>query len=66
MPRGRHQIMKDTRVTVDQNDLSTFPEGQIDTEQVDATTDDDIQNEIDQDNKEAMAEMGASIRGVRE
>lgn len=57
--------MKDVRVQVDQNDLSSFPNGRVDTDHIDATTDDDIQEQIEHDNAEAMADMGEYIRGVR-
>ena len=52
-------------MSVDQSDLSTFPEGRVDTDRVDAATDTEIQKHIDQDNTEAMLEMGEFIRGVR-
>ena len=57
--------MKDVHVTVDQDDLSSFPEGRIDVKRVEATTDREIQDQIDQDNETAMAEMGAYVRAVR-
>ena len=57
--------MKDVRVAVDQNDLSSFPEGRVDVDRIEATNDQDVQDQIDHDNKEAMADMGEYIRGVR-
>ncbi|TVR85613.1 MAG: helix-turn-helix domain-containing protein [Spirochaetaceae bacterium] len=57
--------MKDVRVTVDQDDSSTYPEGRVDVRRIESTTDSEIQNQIDQDNEEAMAEMGEYIRTIR-
>ena len=57
--------MKDVQVNVDQNDLSSFPDGRVDLNRVDATRDEEIQDQIDQDDQEAMADMGDYIRGVR-
>ena len=57
--------MKDVRVSVDPNDLSSFPDGRVDLNRVDATSDQEIEEQINQDNEEAMAEMGAYIRTVR-
>ena len=57
--------MKDVQVTVDRNDLSSFPKGRVETDRIDATTDRDIQVQIERDNDEAMADMGEYIRGVR-
>ena len=57
--------MKDVRVTIDPKDLSSFPVGRVDVRRVAATEDQEIQDQIDRDNKEAMAEMGEYIRGVR-
>ena len=39
--------MKDVHVKVDQNDLSSFRTGRVDTDRVDATTDNDIQEQIE-------------------
>lgn len=57
--------MKDVRVHVDRDDLSSFPDGRVDLNRVDATSDEEIQDQIDQDDQEAMADMGEYIRGVR-
>jgi putative transcriptional regulator len=57
--------MKDVHVKVDQNDLSSFRTGRVDTDRVDATTDNDIQEQIEHDNAEAIVDMGEYIRGVR-
>ena len=57
--------MKEVRVTVDRSDPASFPKGRIDPDRVEATTDAEIQSQIDQDNEEAMADMGDYIRGVR-
>lgn len=57
--------MKDVRVTVDQHDLCSFPDVPIDSHRADATADSDIQKQMDQDNEEAMAEVGTYICGVR-
>jgi len=57
--------MKDVHVKVDQNDLTTFPTGRVDTDRIDATTDNDIHEQIEHDNAEAMVDMGEYIRGVR-
>lgn len=56
--------MKDVRVTVDQNALSSFPDGRADVDRIGATTEREIQDQIDAENGEAMAEMGDYIRGV--
>ena len=57
--------MKDVQVSVDRGNLSSFPEGRVDSSRVDATSDEEIQDQINQDNQEAMADMGEYIRGVR-
>ena len=57
--------MKDVQVTADQSDISSFPKGRVDTDRIDATKDNEIQEQIERDDDEAMAEMGAYIRGVR-
>jgi len=57
--------MKDVRVTVDQNDLSSFPQGRIDVDRVDATTDQEIHEQIERDEAAAMEEMGKYIRVIR-
>ena len=57
--------MKDVRVTVDQDDSSRYPEGRVDVRRIESTTDSEIQNQIDRDNEEAIAEMGEYIRTVR-
>lgn len=57
--------MKDVHVTVDHDDLLSFPKGRIDAGRVEATTDREIQDQIDQDNEEAMADMGEYIRALR-
>ncbi len=57
--------MKDVRVTVDQSDSASFPGGRVDADRVEATTDPEIQVQIDRDNEAAMADMGKYIRAVR-
>ncbi|MGM0675514.1 MAG: helix-turn-helix domain-containing protein [Spirochaetota bacterium] len=57
--------MKDVQVKVDQNDLSSFPKGRVDIDRIDATTDSDIQEQVERDDDEAIVDMGEYIRGVR-
>ncbi|TVQ23105.1 MAG: helix-turn-helix domain-containing protein [Spirochaetaceae bacterium] len=57
--------MNDVHVTVDPMDLSSFPEGRVNSDRIDATTDQDIQEHIEQDTNEAMVDMGVYIRSVR-
>jgi putative transcriptional regulator len=57
--------MKDVPVSVDQNDLSSFPDGRVNLDRVDATSEQEIQDQIDHDNRVAMAEMGEYTRAVR-
>ena len=57
--------MKHVRIAIDENNLSSFPEGRVDIDRVEATTDQEIQDQINQDNNDAMAEMGEYIRSVR-
>lgn len=57
--------MKDVRVNVNRDDLSSFPKGRVDLNRIDTTSDEEIQGQIDQDNQEAMADMGEYIRVVR-
>lgn len=57
--------MKNVKVEVIQNKLSSYPDGRMDIDRVDAATDQDIENQIVQDDSEAMREMGAYVRRVR-
>ncbi len=57
--------MKDVRVVSDQGDIKSYPEGRIDARRVETTTDHEIEDQINRDNKAAMGEMGAYIRAVR-
>lgn len=58
--------MKTTKVTVNPQDISSFPEARVDLNRLDATGEQEIQDQINHDTQEAMADMGAHIRSVRE
>jgi putative transcriptional regulator len=57
--------MKKVHIRVDPDKESSFPKGKIDLDRVDTTSDREIQEQIDQDNREAMGEIGEYIRRIR-
>ena len=57
--------MKSVHAKVDMSDSDNVPSGRVDLDRVDATTDQDIQRQIEHDNAQAMIEMGHYIRSVR-
>ena len=57
--------MSTTRVRVDPDDPSTFPEGRIDPARVDATAEADIASQQREDEAAAMQDMARIARRVR-
>ena len=57
--------MSTTRVRIDPDDPTTFPEGRIDPAKVDATTEADITLQQQEDDAEAMQDMARYARRVR-
>lgn len=57
--------MKKVHIHADLHEGSTFPRGNIDRDRVDATTDGEIQKQIDKDNREAMGKIGQYVRRIR-
>ena len=57
--------MKKTRVNADPDTPETFPRGRVDDAKLDATTDAMIDDQIEQDEAEAMQEMGRYVRKIR-
>ena len=58
--------MSTTRIWIDPDDLSTLPEGRIDPERVDATTEAEIAAQKREDEKEAMQDMARYVRRIRQ
>ena len=57
--------MKTVRVRIDPSDPDTLRQGRIDLARVDATTEHEIQTQIDEDEKEAMLDAGRYVATVR-
>ncbi len=57
--------MRDTRVTVDPKDVRTFPQGRVNTERVDNTTEEEIAQHAAEDEAEALQEMAAYVQRIR-
>lgn len=57
--------MSTTRIRIDPDDASTFPEGRIDPAKVDATTADEIVMQEREDEAEALQDMARYTRRVR-
>lgn len=57
--------MKKTHVHVDPENPITFPEGRVDQARLEATTDEDIREQIRRDEADAMQEMGRYVRTIR-
>ena len=51
--------MSTTRIRIDPDDPTTFPEGRIDTARVDATTETEIAAQEREDEAEALQDMGS-------
>lgn len=57
--------MSTTRIRIDPDDPSTFPEGRIDVARVDATTEAEIAAQEREDDAEALRDMARYARRVR-
>ena len=57
--------MKKTHVHVDPGNPTTFPEGRVDQTRLEATTDEDIREQIRRDEADAMQETGRYVRTIR-
>ncbi len=57
--------MSTTRIKIDPDDLSTLPEGRIDHARVDATTEEEITAQEQEDEEEAMQDAARYARRIR-
>ena len=57
--------MKKTQVHVEPGNPETFPDGRVDEDTLDATTDAMINEQIQRDEAEAMQDMGRYVRRIR-
>ena len=57
--------MSKTRLTIDPGKAESFPRGRVNYEVLDATTEEDIARQAQEDDAEAMRDMGRFARRVR-
>jgi putative transcriptional regulator len=59
------KTMTIVRVNIDPNDLASLTHARVDLARVDATTEQDIQAQIEEDERQAMLDAGHYIAGIR-